>query len=109
LNYIIFDLEATCEDRSINPYWDNETIEIGAVKINNNEIIDSISIFIKPIENPILTNFCKNLTHISQEDVVRHDSQRLARAVFRLALRSTLRQGGRKFRRRLIRMKEIEL
>ncbi|NLY53621.1 MAG: YvcK family protein [Firmicutes bacterium] len=46
---------------------------------------------------------------ISQEDVVRHDSQRLARAVFRLALRSTLRQGGWKFRRRLIRMKEIEL
>lgn len=69
MNYIIFDLEATCEDRNINPYWDNETIEIGAVKVNNNKIIDSISIFIKPIENPILTDFCKNLTHISQEDV----------------------------------------
>ncbi|HBK84519.1 MAG TPA: hypothetical protein DDZ53_00645, partial [Firmicutes bacterium] len=47
---------------------------------------------------------------ISQEDFVRHDSQRLARAVFRLALRSTLRQGGRRFKKRyLIRMKDVEL
>ncbi|HHW98155.1 MAG TPA: YvcK family protein [Firmicutes bacterium] len=46
---------------------------------------------------------------ISQEDVVRHDSQRLARAVFRLVLRSTLRQEGRRFKKRyLIRMKDIE-
>lgn len=46
---------------------------------------------------------------ISQEDVVRHDSQRLARAVFRLVLRSTLRQEGHRFKRRyLIRMKDIE-
>ena len=47
---------------------------------------------------------------ISQEDVVRHDSQRLARAVFRLVLRSTLRQQGRRSKKNyLIRMKDTEL
>lgn len=47
---------------------------------------------------------------ISQEDVVRHDSQRLARAVFRLVLRSTLHQQGRRSKKNyLIRMKDTEL
>lgn len=63
---IIVDLEATCsENRDI----ENEIIEIGAVKIQNNEIVSTFNSFVKPIINPILTNFCKELTSIKQEDV----------------------------------------
>lgn len=60
---IIFDLEATCiED---NRGYAMETIEIGAIDNFGNEF----NSFIKPIINPILTPYCKNLTHISQSDV----------------------------------------
>jgi len=68
MNYIIFDLEATCWDG-----WDksqNETIEIGAVLVNENkEIVSEYSEFIKPLKYPILSEFCKNLTSIQQCDV----------------------------------------
>ena len=46
-----------------------ETIEIGAVKIKNQEIIGEYDRFIQPIVNPILTDFCTELTTIKQSDV----------------------------------------
>ena len=68
MKYIIFDLEASCWDQ-----WDqgqNETIEIGAVLINEEkEIISEFEQFVKPIRFPILSDFCKALTSIRQEDV----------------------------------------
>ena len=68
MKYIIFDLEATCEKDDKN--FRNEIIEIGAVKINEKlEIVDEFCSFIKPILNPKLTDFCKELTTISQEDM----------------------------------------
>ena len=64
---IIFDIEATCD---INiPKQKRELIEIGAVKIENGQIIDNFQKFIKPKKNPILSNYCKELTHISQENI----------------------------------------
>ena len=76
------DLEATC----IQTHWtiggkmiqasksfQNEIIEIGAVKINDSndklEIIDEFSAFIKPILNPELSDFCIQLTTITQDDI----------------------------------------
>lgn len=73
MNYIIFDLEATCKenDRSFK----NEIIEIGAVKVNEKlEVVDVFDKFIKPRLNPTLTNFCKELTTITQDDVNNADS-----------------------------------
>src|SRR5437588_596043 len=68
MNYIIFDLEATCwEGRDQRQ---NETIEIGALKINEKkEIISEFASFIKPLTHPVLSDFCKKLTSIKQEDV----------------------------------------
>lgn len=73
MNYIIFDLEATC--------WENdferkgrvqEIIEIGALKVNENgKFIHSFESFVKPTEHPQLSDFCRNLTHISQIDINR--------------------------------------
>jgi len=58
VNYIILDLEATCwegHDKSRN-----ETIEIGALKVNNEKLIVSeFEEFIKPMRFPILSEFCK--------------------------------------------------
>lgn len=68
MNYIIFDLEATCWENDRSKV--NEIIEIGAVKLNENlEIIDTFSMFVKPTINPLLSEFCKILTSIHQEDV----------------------------------------
>lgn len=65
--YIVYDLEATCDDKG---GWDNETIEIGAVKISDKgEVIGELDLYIKPITNPILTPFCTRLTGIEQQNV----------------------------------------
>lgn len=69
MNYIIFDLEATCvEDKTIP--FQNEIIEIGAVKLNSQlEKVGEFTTFIKPIINPTLTDFCTRLTTITQSQV----------------------------------------
>jgi inhibitor of KinA sporulation pathway (predicted exonuclease) len=67
-NYIVFDLEATCwkDDEK----KESEIIEIGAVRMNENlDVLDSFQFFVKPTINPILSNFCLNLTTISQNEV----------------------------------------
>jgi inhibitor of KinA sporulation pathway (predicted exonuclease) len=69
MNYIIFDLEATCwETRGSGQR--NEIIEIGALKFNEvGEKIDEFCAFVYPKLNPILSPFCKQLTHIKQSDI----------------------------------------
>lgn len=67
MNYIILDLEATCDDKT---QIQNEIIEIGAVKVTKDlKVIGEFQSFIKPKLNPILTEFCKDLTKIKQSDV----------------------------------------
>lgn len=73
MNYIVFDLEATCwegdYDRpETNP--ETEITEIGAVKLNEKlEVIDTFQTFIKPKLHPQLSDFAKKLTTITQEDI----------------------------------------
>ncbi len=67
MNYIVFDLEATCWE---NKSKDNETIEIGAILINDKkEIVSEFCRFIKPLRHPQLSQFCKELTSIQQSDI----------------------------------------
>jgi inhibitor of KinA sporulation pathway (predicted exonuclease) len=71
MNYIIFDLEATCW-LGRPPKGMNEIIEIGAIKVNDyGEAVSRFTRFIKPSINPVLSDFCKKLTSISQDDVDR--------------------------------------
>jgi inhibitor of KinA sporulation pathway (predicted exonuclease) len=72
MNYIVLDLEATCDKH--DKAFKNETIEIGAVKLTavpTSSCFEQsyFNAFVKPIVNPILTPFCKELTTISQEQV----------------------------------------
>lgn len=69
MHYIVLDTESTCwkNDRDVSK---QEIIEIGAIKLNENFIeIDHFSRFVKPILSPILSDFCKELTTISQKEI----------------------------------------
>jgi inhibitor of KinA sporulation pathway (predicted exonuclease) len=73
------DLEATCDEvgESESPRppavvpEQMETIEIGLVVIDLEtlEVVDEFQRFVRPQINSVLTNFCKQLTSIQQEDV----------------------------------------
>lgn len=68
---LVIDFEATCDSGSDFDRKQSEIIEIGAVIANKQtgEIIDEFQSFIRPVINPVLTEFCLDLTTISQEDV----------------------------------------
>jgi len=69
MNYIIFDLEATCWEHP-RPTHKQEIIEIGAVLVDEYAHATAIfNEFIQPIYHPTLSPFCKELTSIQQEDV----------------------------------------
>lgn len=71
VNYIIFDLEATCWPGSPK-HMRQEIIEIGAIRIDEYaEQTGSYNRFVKPVVNPTLSNFCMQLTTIEQEQVDR--------------------------------------
>lgn len=69
--YIIVDFEATCSDTDEFPRNEMEIIEIGALAVNKADLVwlGEFNAFVKPIIHPNLTDFCKNLTSIRQEDV----------------------------------------
>lgn len=69
MNYIILDLEATCwKDRNVNKQ--NEIIEIGAVKLDGEgKIVSEFAEFVKPKLHPYLSDFCIELTTITQAEI----------------------------------------
>lgn len=66
---IILDFEATCCDKS--PPKPQEIIEFPSVlfSLEANRIVDEFQSFVKPVHNPVLTDFCKSFTSIQQKDV----------------------------------------
>jgi 3'-5' exoribonuclease 1 len=68
---LVVDLEATCCDLHSIPRHQMETIEIGAVMVDlaTLSIVDEFQTFIKPRRHPILTDFCLQLTSITQAQV----------------------------------------
>ena len=67
---IIVDLEATCCEHDEFPRSEMEIIEIGACAVEGGgEVISEFQSFVRPIRNPILTDFCKTLTSITQDQV----------------------------------------
>ncbi|OZG72989.1 exonuclease [Hahella sp. CCB-MM4] len=69
--FLIVDLEATCCDKQSIARREMETIEIGAVMVDaeNLTMVDEFMTFIKPVRHPTLTEFCTELTSITQKDV----------------------------------------
>lgn len=72
MNFIMpLDLEATCCNRGSVPRGESEIIEIGACMVDGKtlEIVDEFNTFIQPVLHPILFDFCRDLTSITQSDV----------------------------------------
>lgn len=66
---IFFDFEMLCSERGMS-FFDMEAIRLGAVKYNliTNEIT-FFDHYIKPHQQEPLSNFCKNLTNIKDQDI----------------------------------------
>ena len=75
MNYIIYDLEATCWENEFEARGKRrEIIEIGGVLVNEEgEILSRFESFVQPVVQPMLSDFCQRLTSISQIDVNRAD------------------------------------
>jgi 3'-5' exoribonuclease 1 len=72
VNYIIFDIEATCWKDNNAAFFHQETIEIGACKLDEyGEVTEHFSRLIRPVLHPTLSPYCKDLTGIRQEEVNR--------------------------------------
>lgn len=72
---LVIDLECTCSDTT-TPATDRiapeemEIVELGAVIATPaGEVLDRFGRFVRPVEHPVLTDFCRGLTSIRQTDV----------------------------------------
>lgn len=70
-DYLVIDLEATCDDGGAVPRHEMEIIEIGAVLVDGRTLrpVDEFQTFIRPRRHPRLTPFCTSLTSITQAEV----------------------------------------
>lgn len=67
---LVVDLEATCADDGSVPPAAMEIIEIGAVwAAADGAVLERFQSFVRPLQRPILTPFCINLTSIRQTDI----------------------------------------
>lgn len=66
---IVLDFEATCGNQE--PIRPQEIIEFPSVLVALDTLksVDEFSSFVRPFHNPHLTDFCRELTSITQEDV----------------------------------------
>gem|GEM_PF-1966405 len=74
---IFLDIEMNCNDKRCENSGGFEIISIGAVKVIDGKIIynDTFYSTVKPKNNPILSDFCKEITNLTQEEI--HNSYSL--------------------------------
>lgn len=71
MRYVVIDLEATCwQDNREFQRENSEVIEIGAIAFTENRALENeIQLYIQPSKYPLLTDYCTNLTGITQETI----------------------------------------
>jgi inhibitor of KinA sporulation pathway (predicted exonuclease) len=68
VRFVVVDLEATCWER--NPPAPHEVIEIGSVCFQAGRgVLGEFQTFVRPVLQPVLSPFCRQLTSILQSDV----------------------------------------
>lgn len=67
--FVVLDFEATCKDGDL--MTPQEIIQFPAVLVDgfSFQVLDTFNTFVKPAYSPVLTDFCKSLTGITQEEV----------------------------------------
>ncbi|UZE25458.1 3'-5' exoribonuclease [Pseudomonas sp. B21-056] len=67
--WLVIDLEATTDEGGW-PVTEMEIIEIGATLVNRDgRELDHFQRFVRPLRRPLLTPFCRELTHITQANI----------------------------------------
>lgn len=68
LYYLVIDFEATCSESNAK---DHEIIEFPALLVNTRtgDIISEFRHFVKPLTHTKISDFIKNLTHITDDDI----------------------------------------
>lgn len=74
MKFIVFDTEFTSWEGSLKNNWNRENehrelVQIAAYKLDNNKIIDSLDMYIKPNINCELSEYFVNLTGITNEKI----------------------------------------
>lgn len=74
--FILFDTEYTTWEGALERGWSGpgeykEIVEIGAIRVSGEKLaeIDSIALFIKPVKNPVLSEYFIDLTGVTQSEV----------------------------------------
>lgn len=67
-HYVIIDFECTCAKEVLRPV---EIIEFPSVIVDSEtlEVVSEFHEYVRPVSNPTLTDFCTELTGITQKDV----------------------------------------
>lgn len=92
---LCIDFEATCFDMPIYQKRKiQEIIEFPAVLINltNGQIEKEFHKYVRPVEIPILSDYCTNLTKISQETVAQADPLPIVLEEFRVWLKEVIKE-----------------
>jgi inhibitor of KinA sporulation pathway (predicted exonuclease) len=68
-HWLVIDLEATTDEGGW-PVTEMEIIEIGATLVDRKgRELDHFQRFVRPMRRPLLTSFCRDLTHITQANI----------------------------------------
>jgi inhibitor of KinA sporulation pathway (predicted exonuclease) len=73
--FVLLDTEYTAWDGSWQRGWTGpgefkEIIQVGMIRVGPGLIeLESKKIYVKPVKNPVLSDYIKNLTHITQDEV----------------------------------------
>jgi len=67
---VVIDFEATCELQNSDDY-EHEIIQFPAILVDvaRQQVVDEFNYYCKPSKQPVLSNFCTQLTGIAQETV----------------------------------------
>ena len=75
---IVIDFEATCygPEEKCPVGWKSEIVEFPAVLIDltSGEIIEEFHEFVRPTENPEISNFCGKFLHLQDRDLTKSES-----------------------------------
>ena len=93
---IVVDFEATCFEKPFNDRKKQEIIEFPAVLLNlqTGAIEKEFHSYLRPVELPILSDYCKDLTGINQETVDAGDLLENVMDKFKQWIKETLKEYG---------------